>query len=158
MRLTWVIAFNDTFKKYFSYIVAVSFIGGGNWSNRRKLPTCSKLLTNFITKCCIEYTSLGVEFELTTLVVIGADCTVSCKSNYHTMTTTSDFLSLVQRLLCDSIYQNISLQLKKKHLRKLPLSFFIIFRQYQLCIVSLSRPWKYFLVHVKIVVYYISQS
>jgi len=37
-----------------SYIMAVSFIGGGN---RRKLPTCSKPLTNFITYCCIEYTS-----------------------------------------------------------------------------------------------------
>ena len=116
MRLTRVIAFNATFKKYFSYIVAVSFIGGGNWSNRRKLPTCSKSLTNFITKCCIEYTSPVVGFELTTLVVIGADCTASCKSNYHTMTTMSDFLSLVQRLLCDSIYPNISLQLRKKNI------------------------------------------
>ena len=27
-------------------------------------------------------------FELTTLVVIGTDCIGSCKSNYHTMTTT----------------------------------------------------------------------
>jgi hypothetical protein len=26
--------------------------------------------------------------ELTTLVVIGTDCTGSCKSNYHTITTT----------------------------------------------------------------------
>jgi len=26
-------------------------------------------------------------FELTTLVVIGSDCTGSCKSNYHTITT-----------------------------------------------------------------------
>ena len=26
-------------------------------------------------------------FELTTLVVIGTDCTGSCKSNYHTITT-----------------------------------------------------------------------
>jgi hypothetical protein len=36
--------------------VAVSFIGGGNWSNRRKPQTCRKSLTNFITWCCIEYT------------------------------------------------------------------------------------------------------
>jgi hypothetical protein len=28
-------------------------------------------------------------FELTTLVVIDTDCTGSCKSNYHTITTTS---------------------------------------------------------------------
>ena len=38
------------------YIVAVSFIGGGNQSTRRKPPTCHKSLTNFIS-CCIEYTS-----------------------------------------------------------------------------------------------------
>jgi hypothetical protein len=42
------------FQQYFSYIVSVSFIGGGN---RRKSPTCRKSLTNFITYCCIEYTS-----------------------------------------------------------------------------------------------------
>jgi hypothetical protein len=37
------------FQQYFSYIVAVSFIGGGNWSTRWKPPTCRKSLTNFIT-------------------------------------------------------------------------------------------------------------
>jgi len=30
-----------------------------------------------------------VGFELTTLVVIGTDCMGSCKSNYHTITTTA---------------------------------------------------------------------
>jgi len=35
----------------------VSFIGGGNQSTRRKALTCCKSLTNFITWCCIEYTS-----------------------------------------------------------------------------------------------------
>jgi ribosomal protein L19 len=34
------------FQQYFSYIVAVSVIGGGNW---RKPSTCRKPLTNFIT-------------------------------------------------------------------------------------------------------------
>jgi hypothetical protein len=33
------------------------FIGGGNWSTRRKPPTYRKSMTNFITQCCIEYTS-----------------------------------------------------------------------------------------------------
>jgi hypothetical protein len=42
---------------YFSYIVAVSFIGGGNQSAQRKPLTCRKSLTHFITYCCIEYTS-----------------------------------------------------------------------------------------------------
>ena len=37
-----------------SYIVAVHFIGG---RTRRKPRTCYKLLTNFITWCCIECTS-----------------------------------------------------------------------------------------------------
>jgi len=31
----------------YRYIVAVSFIGGGNRSIRRKPPTCRKFLTNF---------------------------------------------------------------------------------------------------------------
>ena len=34
------------FQQYYSYIVAVSCIGGGN---RRKPPTCRKSMTNFIT-------------------------------------------------------------------------------------------------------------
>jgi len=32
------------FQQYFSYIVAVSFIGGGNWRTWRKPPTCRKSL------------------------------------------------------------------------------------------------------------------
>ena len=75
--------FNTAFNKNFSCIVAVSIIGGGNRSTRRKPPTCRKPLTNFITYCCIEYTSP----ELTTLVVMGTDCIDSYKSNYHTITT-----------------------------------------------------------------------
>jgi len=35
------------------------------------------------------YTSPWTGFELTTLVVIGTDCRGSCKSNYHTITTTA---------------------------------------------------------------------
>jgi hypothetical protein len=37
------------FQQHFSYIVAVSFIGGGNRITRRKPPTCLKSPTNFIT-------------------------------------------------------------------------------------------------------------
>jgi hypothetical protein len=39
------------FQQYFSYFVAISFIGGGNRRIRRKPPTCRKSLTNLITKC-----------------------------------------------------------------------------------------------------------
>jgi hypothetical protein len=35
------------FQQYFSYIVTISFIGGGNQSTRRKQLTCCKSLTNF---------------------------------------------------------------------------------------------------------------
>ena len=92
------------FQQHFSYIVAVSFIGGGNWSTRRKPSTCRHSLTNFITWCCNEYASPWTGFELTTLVVIGTDCTGSCKSNYHAITTTTAPLSFfkVASLKCQT--------------------------------------------------------
>jgi len=37
------------FQQYFSYNVAVSFIGWGNRRTWRKQPTCRKSLSNFIT-------------------------------------------------------------------------------------------------------------
>jgi hypothetical protein len=37
------------FQQYFSYIVVVSVIGGGNRSIQWKPPTCRMSLTNFIT-------------------------------------------------------------------------------------------------------------
>ena len=37
------------FQEYFSYIVVVSFIGGGNRRTQKKPPTCHKSLTNLIT-------------------------------------------------------------------------------------------------------------
>ena len=60
---------------------------GGQFYWWRKPLTFLKSLTNFITWCCIEYTSPWAVFKLTTLVVIGTDCIGSCKSNYHTTTT-----------------------------------------------------------------------
>ena len=45
------------FQQYFRYIVADSFIGGGNQSTQRKPSTCRKSLVNLITQCCIKYTS-----------------------------------------------------------------------------------------------------
>ena len=69
--------------------MAVSFIGGGNRSTWRKSQTCRKSLKNFIIYCCIEDTLPWTRFELKTSVVIGTDCTCSCKSNYHTITITT---------------------------------------------------------------------
>jgi len=56
------------FQQYFSYIVAVSFISGGNRSTSRKPLTYRKSLTDFITWWCIEYTSPWTGLELTTIV------------------------------------------------------------------------------------------
>jgi hypothetical protein len=100
--------------------VTVRFIGGGNWS---KQLSSRKSLTNFITWCCIKYTLSWAGFQLTTLEVIGTDCTDSCKSNYHTITTT------MARILCGSIEwynpRTICFSLSKKnHL------FFIIQEQF----------------------------
>ena len=36
IQVYMVMAFQRHFQQYFSYIVAVSFIGGGNWRNREK--------------------------------------------------------------------------------------------------------------------------
>ena len=65
----------------------VSFIGGWNRSTWRKPPTCLKSLTNFIT--LYREHLIWVGLKLTTLVKIGTDCIGSCKSNYHTITTTT---------------------------------------------------------------------
>ena len=74
------------FQHYFNHIVAVSCIGRGN---QRKQPTFGKSLTNFITWYCFEHSSTWTVFELTTLTMIGTDYTGSCKSNYHTIMTTT---------------------------------------------------------------------
>ena len=104
--------------------MAVSFIGGGNWSSQRKPPICRKSLTNFITKCCIEYTSPWAGFEFTTLVVIGTDCIGSWKPNHHTITTTTNPLSfsiqtraryrILTRPTVSSLWGTIPLNLLKR--------------------------------------------
>jgi len=53
VHLAWVFVWlcdgvKRHFQQYFTYIVTVSFIGGGNWRTRRKSPTCYKSMTNFI--------------------------------------------------------------------------------------------------------------
>ena len=45
--LVWFYGYERHFQQYFSSIMAVSFIGGGNWNTRRKPPTCRKSLINW---------------------------------------------------------------------------------------------------------------
>ena len=75
----WVMAmvFNATFNKIQLY--------RGNWTP----STCCKSLTNFYHIMLYLFHLAWTGFELTTLVVIDTDCTSSCKSNYHTITTTT---------------------------------------------------------------------
>jgi hypothetical protein len=44
------------FQQYFSYIVAVSFIGGGNRSTRRKPQTCRKSLRQTLSHNVVSIT------------------------------------------------------------------------------------------------------
>ena len=53
--------------------MAVSYIGGGNRSTRRKPATCRKWLTNVIT---LLHRVHLVMWGIRTLVVIGTDCTI----------------------------------------------------------------------------------
>ena len=58
------------------------------WRKLEKTMSSFKSLTNFITYLYRVHLAWA-RFKLTTWVVIGTDCTGSCKSNYHTFTTTT---------------------------------------------------------------------
>jgi hypothetical protein len=77
----------DGVQQHFSYIVAGSFIGGGNRRTRRKPPICRKSLTNFITSCCTPSPDRVSNSQ--TSVVIGTDYIGNCRSHYHTIMTTT---------------------------------------------------------------------
>jgi hypothetical protein len=86
-------------------IVAISLIGAGNQSTRRKSPNCRMLMTAFITLCCIEYTLPWTGFELSTLVVIGTDCTGSFigGGNMSIPKKTGDLPQVTDKLLSHNV-------------------------------------------------------
>ena len=68
--------------------MAVSFIGGGNRSTRRKPSTCRshwQTLSHNVVSCTPRLNGIRTQ----TLVVIYTDWIGSCKSNYHTITNTT---------------------------------------------------------------------
>jgi len=83
--------------------MAVSFIGGGNLSTRRKPLTCRKSLTNFYHIMLYRVHLTCEEFEPTTLVVIGTDCIGSCNSNHHMITITTALQTKGDKLRNDKL-------------------------------------------------------
>ena len=84
--------------------MTINFIGGGNRSTHRKPHTCLKSLTNFITYCCIGYTSSWGGF--TTLMVIGTDCIGSCKPYYNAIATTTAPQLFSLNVKCTILHDN----------------------------------------------------
>ena len=72
------------FQQYFSYIVMVRFIDGGKPEKTTGLPHVPDKLYHIM----LYRVHLAIHRVRThNLVVISTDCTGSCKSNYHTITT-----------------------------------------------------------------------
>ena len=91
------------------------------WWSKPEYPEKTTDLSQ-VRQCCIGYTLPWMGFELKTLVVIGTDCTGSCKSNYHMITTTTKFyysVSCFMKGKCEiisDINENVVIQVMMRSL------------------------------------------
>ena len=125
-----IMVVNASFQHYFSYMVAVRFIGGVNRRYPEKItdlpPTSHWQILSHNVVSSTPCNKRG--FELTTLVMIGTDCTGSYKFNYHTITTapestdtlisqSNQFRYWISMLTLQELYVRISILLRRgKHL------------------------------------------
>jgi hypothetical protein len=79
----WLLVFNATFNN----ISVVSWRSDLLVEDPEKTTDLPQVIDKLYH--IVLYTSPWSRFELTTLVVTGTDCIDSCKSNYHTITTTT---------------------------------------------------------------------
>ena len=82
-----VILFNDTFNNIAVISWRSVFIGGENLRVPHQLVASHWQIYHISVVSSTSRHERG--FEITILVVTGTDCTGSCKSNYHTITTTT---------------------------------------------------------------------
>ena len=81
----WYMVFNTTFKNISDISRRSVLLVEETGENRRSVTSHWQTLSHNIVSCRLPWTGL----ELTTLVMTGTDCTGTCKSNYHAITTTT---------------------------------------------------------------------
>ena len=120
--------FNAIFN-IFSYMVAVSIIGGGNrstWEKKHR-PAASNRQTLSHKKMYRVHLARN-DFEFPILVVIGTDCIRSCKSHAITTTTAPSDMNIVYiciSIICVNIESVANINTRKQILLTSTISHFI---------------------------------
>jgi hypothetical protein len=91
----WLMVFNVTFNNISVISWRSVLLVEKTRSTQIKSPTCSMLLTNFII---YNIVSKAPRSNSQLIVVIGTDCTGSCKSNYHAIMTMTAPLFVLKAL------------------------------------------------------------